>query len=177
MRKVKMYQLYADTTLSAAVCQYALHLNDGRKKMERRSGRCRCGQVEFAVVEPTLVTMACHCTGCQQMTGSAFSLSELYALDAFEVTSGEPVIGGMKKEPKHFFCPECKSWIFTRPDEVGSFVNVRATMMEGAREFIPFIETYTDEMIPWASTGATHRFAKFPSADDFPKLIEAYAQL
>jgi len=58
---------------------------------------------------------------------------------------------------------------------VTDFVNVRATMMEGARSFTPFFESYTDEMLPWATTGATHSFEKFPIADDFPRLLAAYA--
>jgi len=110
------------------------------------------------------------------MTASAFSLSELYPLDAFEVTEGKPVLGGLQGETKHYFCPHCKSWLFTRPEGVGDFVNVRATMMEDAQSFSPFVEACTDEMLPWATTSATHSFEKFPSADEFPNLIAAYAQ-
>jgi hypothetical protein len=47
----------------------------------RKSGRCRCGQVQFEVESAPLITMACHCTGCQRMTGSAFALSALYMSD------------------------------------------------------------------------------------------------
>jgi hypothetical protein len=110
------------------------------------------------------------------MTASAYSLSELYPSTAFRLTSGEPVSGGLQAETKHYFCPRCKSWLYTRPDGVGDFVNVRATMMEDARSFMPFIETYTDEMLPWASTRAPHSFEKFPTADDFPRLLAAYAK-
>lgn len=110
------------------------------------------------------------------MTASAFSLSELYPLSAFSVTAGEPVLGGLQAETKHYFCPDCKSWLFTRPHDVGEFVNVRATMMEDAQSFVPFVESYTDEMLPWASTGARFSFEKFPTEDDFPALLTAYAE-
>ena len=89
------------------------------------------------------------------MTASAFSLSELYPLDAFEVTSGNPVIGGLHGETRHYFCAYCMSWLFTRPEGADAFVNVRATMMEDAQSFSPFVEAYTDEMLSWATTGAT----------------------
>ena len=39
-----------------------------------------------------LITMACHCTGCQRMTASAFSLSALYPSGGFEVTEGERIV-------------------------------------------------------------------------------------
>ena len=145
--------------------------------METRNGQCRCGQIAFQIRNSPLITMACHCTGCQQMTSSAFSLSELYPLDAFEITKGEPVIGGLRQQPRHFFCSFCMSWLFTRPDEVGDFVNVRAAMLEGAKTFTPFIESYTDEMLPWARTNATHSFETFPSPDEFPQLIADYENL
>ena len=118
--------------------------------------------------------MACHCRGCQQMTASAYSLSELYPASAFEVTAGEPVLGGMKAQPRHFCCPECLSWMFTRIDETAEFVNVRATMMDDCEAFAPFIESCTDEMLPWAQTGAAHSFEKFPGPDDYPRLIAEF---
>lgn len=142
----------------------------------QNAGQCRCGQVRFEVRSAPLITMACHCTGCQRMTSSAFSLSTLYPSNTFKVTSGAPVIGGLHGETHHFFCPHCMSWLFTRPVGMDDFVNVRATMMDDAQLFSPFAETYTNEMLPWAKTTAIHSFEKFPSADEWPKLIEAFAQ-
>lgn len=140
-----------------------------------QEGACRCGRVRFVVKARPLVTMACHCTGCQRMTASAFSLSALHATRDFEVVEGEPVIGGLHGSPQHFFCAHCMSWLFTRLVETDAFVNVRATMLDGAEAFRPFIETYTCEKLPWATTGAVHAFEKFPPNDVFPSLIQAYA--
>jgi hypothetical protein len=120
----------------------------------RQTGKCRCGQVQFEVVSIPLITMVCHCVGCQRMTGSAFALSALYMSDEFKVTSGEPVIGGLHGATRHYFCPHCMSWVFTRPEGMDEFVNVRATLMDDARSFTPFLETYTDEMLPWAKIPA-----------------------
>ena len=39
------------------------------------------------------------------MTGGAFALSLSLSVDGFEVTKGEPVLGGMQAEPKHYHCP------------------------------------------------------------------------
>ena len=35
----------------------------------------RCGQVRIKISGPPLVTIACHCIGCQRMSSSAFSPS------------------------------------------------------------------------------------------------------
>ncbi len=138
-------------------------------------GKCRCGQVRFEVSAEPLITMACHCTGCQRMTASAFSLSSLYPSSGFKVTLGETVIGGLHGATRHHFCAHCMSWLFTRPDGMDEFVNVRATMMEDVQSHSPFIETYTDEKLPWATTPATHSFNKSPSPDDFPALLSEFA--
>jgi hypothetical protein len=132
--------------------------------------------VRFTVKGPPLLTMACHCTGCQKMTASAFSLSALYPSAVFEVVEGEPVLGGLRASPRHFFCPDCMSWLFTRLVETDAFVNVRATLLDGASSFRPFVETFTSERLPWATTGAAHSFEGFPAPEQYPELIKAYAE-
>jgi hypothetical protein len=140
-----------------------------------REGGCRCGQVRIIVSLPPFLTMACHCTGCQRMTGSAFSLSAAILAKGFAITRGEPVVGGLHgTAAHHFFCPHCMSWMFTRLEGF-DFVNVRATMLDDPSSFVPFIETYTSEKLPWAATPALHSFEKFPALDEYDSLMEKYA--
>jgi hypothetical protein len=120
--------------------------------------------------------MACHCTGCQRMTGGAFSLSALYDAGKFEVTAGEPAVGGMHGPLRHMFCPYCMSWLFTLMEGMEAFASVRATMLDNAHAFTPSIETYTIEMLPWALTPAIHRFERFPPAEAYPSLIAEFAR-
>lgn len=139
-------------------------------------GGCRCGQVRLRISAPPLLTMACHCTGCQRMTASAFSLSVAIPTEGFLVTKGEPVIGGLHGATRHYFCPYCMSWMFTRPEGLDMFVNVRATMLDDASWFTPFIETWTSEKLPWASTPAVHSYAKLPEFSEYEGLTAEYAK-
>jgi hypothetical protein len=138
------------------------------------TGACRCGQVRFRVDAPPLLTMACHCTGCQRMSSSAYSLSVAVPAEAFVVTDGGPVVGGLHGFPTHYFCPHCMSWMFTRI-EGAPFVNVRATLLDDVGWFTPFIETYTSEKLPWASVPATHSFPQFPEFSAYEGLFGEYA--
>ena len=140
----------------------------------QKSGSCRCGAVQFTVTGDPLITIACHCTGCQRMTASAFSLSTLYPLDAFAVVGGDPVLGGLQQATRHYFCPDCKSWLYTRIEGLDDMVNVRATMLDDCRTYRPFVETCTDEKLPWAQTSAVHSFAGFPDPDQFPALLAEF---
>jgi len=140
-------------------------------------GGCRCGQVRLRISAPPLLTMACHCTGCQRMSSSAYSLSAAIPSQGFEVTQGEPVIGGLRgKEASHHFCPSCLTWMFTRATGMDWFVNLRPTMLDNPSWFKPFIETYTSEKLPWASTAAIHTFEKFPATEDYARLTQEFAE-
>jgi hypothetical protein len=151
----------------------------GRASMAERKltqeGACRCGQVRLRVSAPPLLTMACHCTGCQRMTASAFSLSAAFQSAALAVTSGEPVIGGLHGPTRHYFCPCCMSWMFTRPEGFDWLVNIRSTMLDDVRWSTPFIETWTREKLPWATTAAVHSFETIPAFAEYERLTTEYA--
>ena len=138
-------------------------------------GQCRCGEVHIRISAQPIMTMACHCKGCQRMSASAFSLTAAIPTDGFEVVSGTPVLGGLRNpELQHFFCQQCMSWMFTR--FLPEFVNVRVTMLEDASWFVPFIETWTQSKLPWATSPAVHRYAEFPAAEDYPRLLAEFRQ-
>lgn len=135
-----------------------------------------CGGIRFRVTAPPLLTAACHCTGCQKLSASAYSLTIAVPSDGFSVTRGEPVIGGMHGQHRQLYCPHCKNWMFTQPHGLDFIVNVRATMLDDHHWYAPFIEVFTSEKLPWASTCAVHSFATQPDLDGFGPLIEAFAR-
>nr|WP_097107911.1 GFA family protein [Hoeflea halophila] len=140
------------------------------------TGKCRCGEVRFQITQSPLMTAACHCTGCQRMSGSAYSLTAMIPVDGFYVIEGDTVVGGLRgPQLHHNFCPSCMTWMFTRIEGVHTFVNVRPTLLEDANWFSPFIETMTVEKLDWATTPAKHSFQGFPAMDEMPDLIAEYA--
>ena len=138
-------------------------------------GGCRCGAVRFEADGAPLVTMACHCRGCQQMSASALSLSSLYEAKSFRVAKGETVRGGLKSGPNHQFCPSCMSWLFTVPEGMEAFVNVRSSLFDDAGEHRPFMETWKSEGLDFAQTGSPRSYESVPQDSEFDELIQAYA--
>jgi hypothetical protein len=136
---------------------------------------CRCGAVRLRVTRPALLTMACHCHGCQKMTGSAFSLTVALPVDGVEIMEGDLVRGGLQTEHAHLYCAFCKSWVMTRPAGIDWLVNLRASTLDPHADFVPFIETCTAERLPWATTPARHGYAAFPPPADYQPLMEAFA--
>jgi hypothetical protein len=141
-------------------------------------GGCRCGRTRFRATGKPLLTSACHCTGCQRMTASAFSLSVAFPSDGFEVTKGETVIGGLHDPAqRHQHCDWCKSWLFSEFGPDASFVNVRATMLDEHAAFEPFVEFWTSEKLAWATTPAKHSFATQPEMEAFPQLVAEFSKI
>jgi hypothetical protein len=139
-------------------------------------GGCRCGEVRVRVTRPPILTGACHCTGCQKMSASAFSLTVTIPADGFEVTKGEPVLGGLRGPVSHHHhCPACLSWLFTRAEGFDGFVNLRASALDDHRWFEPFAEFWTDEKLPWAATGACRSYPTSPGMPEFAALMAAFA--
>ena len=109
------------------------------------------------------------------MSAGAFSLSSLYPADRFRVEHGEPVRGGVGSGPRHMFCGSCMTWLYTVPEGMEDYVNVRSPMFADAAEHRPYIETYLGEGLGWASAGAELSFETVPPDEDFTRLIADYA--
>lgn len=139
-------------------------------------GGCRCGRVRVRMTKPPLVTAVCHCRGCQRMSASALSTTITLPVDGLEVIAGETVAGGLHgDDAQHRHCDWCKSWVFTQLPAAYGAVNLRATMLDDAAWFVPFMETYTSARLPWAQTGARHSYAEFPEPADYPRLMAEFA--
>lgn len=111
------------------------------------------------------------------MSSSAYSLTAAIPSAGFEVTKGEPVRGGLHgDEVHHLFCGHCMTWMFTRVPGMDWFVNLRPTMLDDTSWYRPFIETYTKEKLPWATTPAVHSYETFPAFEDYDRLMKEYAE-
>ncbi|MWD29266.1 aldehyde-activating protein [Aquicoccus sp. SCR17] len=137
-------------------------------------GRCRCGALRVEVTAPPLFSAACHCTGCQRMTGSAFSLTLGIPSSGFAVLEGEAVPGGRRGALRHMHCAACHAWIWTEPPGMG-FVNLRSPMLDHPPRAVPFLETCLSEAMPFARLGAPHGYDAFPAMEEMEGLLAAYA--
>lgn len=136
---------------------------------------CRCGRVRLRITRPALLTMACHCGGCQKMTSSAFSLTVALPADGVEILEGELARGGLQTEHTHLYCAFCKSWMMTRPAGIDWLVNLRASALDRHADFVPFIETGTATRLAWATTPARHSYEGFPPLEAYQPLLDAFA--
>src|SRR5215472_2029562 len=55
-----------------------------------QTGGCQCGAVRYEITQAPIIVYTCHCTDCQRMTSSAFSLGCVLPDGAFRLVQGEP---------------------------------------------------------------------------------------
>lgn len=60
------------------------------------------------ITTPHLLVGACHCTGCQKMSASAFSLTVSVPGEGFSTSGLAPESGGLHGAERQHFGPWCK---------------------------------------------------------------------
>ena len=90
-------------------------------------GQCRCGKVTYqADIDPERVSI-CHCTDCQNLTGSPYRVTVICSGDQIRMTGQAPTIyartGDNGRVRFQHFCGQCGSPLFTSgeggPDDWG----------------------------------------------------------
>jgi hypothetical protein len=54
------------------------------------TGGYQCGKLRYEISETPRLVYCCHCTSCQKITASAFSISAVVIEEAFHLTVGQP---------------------------------------------------------------------------------------
>ena len=117
-------------------------------------GGCHCGYISFeAKIDPAEVGV-CHCTDCQQLTGTAFT-TYVYADKAgFRLLTGKPKLyvktGSSGAKRAQAFCPECGSRIHSSPavSEPERY-NLRLGTIRQRRELRPQRQLWCRSAFDW----------------------------
>lgn len=84
------------------------------------TGGCVCGAVRYEIAKAPVDVYACHCTDCQRITSSAFSIGVIVPDAAFRTTGKavRSVPGGVADSGRvksRWTCPDCGVWLFGNP--------------------------------------------------------------
>ena len=117
-------------------------------------GSCHCGYIKYeAEINPADVGV-CHCTDCQQLTGSAFTTYVYANRDGFKLLSGKPKIyvktGSSGAKRAQAFCPECGSRIYASADvPKPERYNLRVGTIRQRRELRPQTQIWSRSALDW----------------------------
>jgi len=117
--------------------------------MPKLTGNCLCGAVSFEADGDIAMQGNCHCTDCQQISGSPFATLVFMSSDNVEVTGelkafSHSVDSG--NELSKEFCPNCGSQMFAkgRPGMVG----LRAGSINEKEHIQPQFNVYASSKVP-----------------------------
>ena len=133
----------------------------------RIDGSCHCGYLTIeGEADPQKATI-CHCTDCQQRTGSAFGVSVPVAGATFKM-KGTPTTylktTAESGNPRlQAFCPRCGSSIYSTSPGEGQQASymVRVGILRQRKEFKPRRQVWFRSAQPWVTgIGAIQKLEK-----------------
>ncbi len=147
--------------------------------MKMLTGGCRCGHIRYEIVGRPWFGFICHCTDCQQLSSSAFSMGIAVAEADFVITAGEPkrwTKTGSSGLPSHqYSCPVCSGWTHTKPELLKGGLVARPSTLDDHHNFRPAAEIYARSALPWARQATTFSFDT--DFEDVPKVRSAFAAM
>lgn len=116
-------------------------------------GACHCGHIAFeAEVDPAKVGL-CHCTDCQTLSSSAFSMFVPVAKEAFRLVQGRPKIyvktGESGARRAQAFCPECGTRIYASAELDPQRFNLRVGTVRERNVLPPRVQLWCRSALPW----------------------------
>jgi hypothetical protein len=117
-------------------------------------GGCHCGAITYeAEVDPEN-TGICHCTDCQQLTGTAFRVTVGAPEGHYRITKGAPKVyiktGSSGDKRAQGFCGECGSHLYATPVGDGPKVyGIRVGTARQREQLVPRRQSWHRSALPW----------------------------
>lgn len=119
----------------------------------RIDGACHCGRITYeADIDPEKVGI-CHCTDCQTLSGSAFTVFVPVPKEALRLR-GEPSIyvkiaeSGNRRTQA--FCPQCGTRLYAAAEKDPPLFNLRLGTVRQRAALRPRMQLWCRSALPWA---------------------------
>jgi hypothetical protein len=120
----------------------------------RIQAACHCKKIAFeAEVDPGRVTI-CHCTDCQQLTGTAYRVSVPTRQDAFLLVRGSPKTyiktADSGTQRAQVFCADCGSPLYTYEVGKGTTLGLRVGCIAQRAQLRPTKQKWCASALDWS---------------------------
>jgi hypothetical protein len=116
-----------------------------------QTGGCLCGKIRYEISEAPRLVYTCHCTECQHLTSSAFSIA--LAVASFRLTGDEPQplesTADSGRVKIRWVCPVCGCWLFSTGKPGDGLHRVRAGTLDDTSWLRPTMHFWTRSKQPW----------------------------
>jgi hypothetical protein len=116
-----------------------------------QTGGCQCGKIRYEITEAPQLVYLCHCTDCQRLTSSAFSIGVAVPESGFRLSGIGPRqlqrIADSGRISIRLVCPECGTWICGMPR--GGMHRVRGGTLDDTSWLRPTRHIWVRSKQPW----------------------------
>ena len=116
-----------------------------------QTGGCHCGAIRYEITEEQQSVYTCHCTDCQRLTSSAFSMGVIVPEKAFRLMGAEPRqlqrTADSGRISTRLVCPNCGTWVCGLPRD--GLHRVRAGTLDDTSWLRPTRHIWTRSKQPW----------------------------
>lgn len=124
-----------------------------------QTGGCQCGKVRYEITEAPRLVYTCHCTDCQRLTSSAFSIGVVVPEESLRLSGIEPRrlqrTADSGRTAVRLVCPECGTWICGMPRD--GMHRVRGGTLDDTSWLRPTRHIWVRSRQPWIA---------FPEGDE-----------
>lgn len=122
--------------------------------MQKISGKCLCGSIEYSGDAEPVFCIVCHCDDCQRQTGTSFSMTvgvpkssiKIENEDKLKEFLGESASGNKVRRK---FCPDCGSPILSMISMAPDMYMIKAGTMDDKSWLKPTHQFWCSEKQPW----------------------------
>jgi hypothetical protein len=136
------------------------------------TGRCQCGNIRYELVAEPIVTICCHCSDCQKLSASSFSMTMLLNRSALRIVEGEMKSWERKAESGNrvicWFCPTCGNRIFHENPDAPETIRFKPGTLDDTSALNPSAHIWTSREQHWHT-----RCHDLPRAEHQPDLAMA----
>ena len=116
-------------------------------------GKCQCGNVEYEISEPFITQIVCHCTECQKLSATSFSISALTKRCNFKLLKGELKVYSRIAESgcknSCYFCPTCGNRIYHENPDKPEIIRLKPGTLEDTSVIQPTIHVWLKHKQSW----------------------------
>jgi hypothetical protein len=116
-----------------------------------QTGGCQCGKIRYEITEAPQLVYTCHCTDCQRLTSSAFSIGVVVPEKTLRLGGIEPRqlqrTADSGRINIRLVCPECGTWVCSMPRD--GLHRVRAGTLDDTSWLRPTRHIWARSKQPW----------------------------
>jgi hypothetical protein len=125
----------------------------GDPMSESVTGGCLCGRIRYTVGQPIEKVIACHCTHCQKISGTASSHNAVVPASAFTLTAGTPKRYADTADSGNtlfrHFCADCGSSLYSQREKSPEMVVLKVGTLDSHADMKLVMNIWTKSARPW----------------------------